>query len=88
MTKVALSITSDCISCFACSNALPEVFAVPDGSPYAIILAKARLDGKDGPNIEEQSAIPESVFELMDAIEEAAAGCPTESIKLTPIAGA
>lgn len=74
-----------CIACGACQNALPAVFGTGDGGD-AIILAAVRADGITSANIDERSPLNLDGFAHIDAIEEAAAGCPTESIRVARVA--
>ena len=75
-------IEEGCLPCGACPAVAPTVFSIPAAYDGAIVLGSARVDGSDGPNRVERSALLAHISALeSDAIREAAEGCPVEVIK-------
>ncbi|MGL4623639.1 MAG: ferredoxin [Culicoidibacterales bacterium] len=72
MAKYTLVDKDACISCGACSAAAPDIFDY-DGDG----LAENILDGNTG--------TAEIVEDLVMDLEDAAAGCPTEAIKVQDV---
>ncbi len=74
-------IDEGCIGCGACATVCPQVFVLPMSD--AEIAGSARVDGLTGTNREQRSALhAHIVTECGDEIEEAAAGCPVDVIRL------
>ncbi|MEK4030498.1 MULTISPECIES: ferredoxin [Bacillaceae] len=72
MAKYTIVDQETCIACGACGAAAPEIFDYDDeGISYVI------LDQNEG-----TMDVPE---ELIDDLEEAYEGCPTESIKVADV---
>ena len=79
-------IEEDCITCDACEDILPEVFAVIDDSSQ--IKSDVREDGVLDRNTGFSAIKPEFRTEYSELIEEAADACPVEIIKFEYEGGA
>lgn len=72
MTTYTMVDRSTCIACGACNPTAPGLFEyTEDGLSYAL------LDGNEG--------ITEVPEELVEDLEDAVEGCPTDSIKMSDI---
>ncbi|HYE06052.1 MAG TPA: ferredoxin [Planctomycetota bacterium] len=81
MTITTAWIDEGCIGCGACATVCPQVFTLPASD--AEIVAAARTDGLGGSNREQRSPLLAQVIAACrDEIEEAAAGCPVDVIRL------
>jgi ferredoxin len=78
MTTPIVYIEPGCIYCQACTTTAPEVFILQDDP--AMIKGDVRIDGITSQNIHERSPLIAEVD--WDLIQEAAAGCPIEIIKI------
>jgi flavodoxin/succinate dehydrogenase/fumarate reductase-like Fe-S protein/ferredoxin len=79
-------IEEDCITCDACEDILPEVFAVVDDS--SLIKSDVREDGVFDRNTGFSAIKAEFRSEYSELIEEAADACPVEIIKFEYEGGA
>ena len=79
-------IEEDCITCDACEDILPEVFAVIDDS--SLIKSDVREDGVLDRNTGFSAIKAEFRIEYSELIEEAADACPVEIIKFEYEGGA
>ena len=79
-------IEEDCITCGACEDILPEVFAVIDDS--SLIKSDVREDGVLDRNTGFSAIKAEFRIEYSELIEEAADACPVEIIKFEYEGGA
>ena len=79
-------IEEDCITCDACEDILPEVFAVVDDS--SLIKSDVREDGVFDRNTGFSAIKAEFRTEYSELIEEAADACPVEIIKFEYEGGA
>lgn len=76
-------IDEGCISCGACVDVAPEIFAM-DAGDGCLIRAAARCDGKDGDNLAERSPMPAALAEANAVqLQDAVTGCPTECIGMS-----
>jgi ferredoxin len=82
MERKSVWIEDSCIACMCCVQALPSVFGYPDDVDRAVIVAAARVDGVTDHNQDSRTALSDAAMAELDAIEEAAAGCPVEVIKI------
>jgi ferredoxin len=71
-----------CICCMACVQALPSVFAFPDDVDRAVIVGASRVDGATDHNEASRAALSDAAMADFASIEEAAAGCPVEVIRI------
>jgi ferredoxin len=79
--SIAVWIEDGCISCGACVDVAPEVFAM-DAGDGCVVCGSARLDGRDTDNRAEKSPLkPEVAETCAEQIRDAIQGCPTEVIK-------
>lgn len=69
MSKYTIVDKETCIGCRACGATAPDVYDYDDGG-----IAYVKLDDNQG--------ITQIPTELLDDVEDAIDGCPTESIKI------
>jgi ferredoxin len=82
MERKTVWVEDTCICCMACVHALPSVFAYPDDVTRAVIIGTNRVDGVTDHNEASRAALTDAAMAEFAAIEEAAAGCPVEVIKI------
>lgn len=75
-------IDEGCIGCGACPGVAPEVFAL-DASSDAVVRGEVRADARTDDNRAARAALtPSAAAAHAEAIDEAAAGCPVEVIRI------
>lgn len=75
-------IDEGCISCGACVDVAPEIFAL-DAGDGCLVRGEARVDGKDTTNLVERSLLRPEIAEANAVqLQDAVTGCPTECIKM------
>ena len=75
-------IDDGCISCGACVDVAPEIFAL-DAGDGCLVRGEARVDGKDTTNLAERSQLRPGIAEANAIqLQDAVTGCPTECIKM------
>ena len=75
-------IQEGCISCGACVDVAPEIFAM-DAGDGCLVRGEARVDGKDTANAVERSPLRlEIAAANATQLQDAVTGCPTECIKM------
>lgn len=75
-------IDEGCISCGACVDVAPEIFAL-DAGDGCLVRGEARVDGKDTTNLAERSPLRPEIAEANAVqLQDAVTGCPTECIKM------
>ena len=75
-------IEDGCIACSACIDVAPEIFAM-DAGDGCLVVAAARVDGRDSTNRSERSPLrPEVAAYNRIAIEDAINGCPVACLRM------